>query len=165
MEIREETQADAEMIRDLTQAAFAGMEHASGSEADIPGALRAAGALSLSLVAVEGAEMLGHVAFSPVTIGAQGCGWYGLGPVSVRPDQQRRGIGAALIRAGLAQMREAGARGCVVLGDPAYYQRFGFACDPMLRFEGVPPEYFMRLVLDETAPQVQGDVVYHPAFY
>lgn len=165
MEIRKETQADAEMIRDLTQAAFAGAEHASGSEADIPGALRDAGALSLSLVAVEGAALLGHVAFSPVTIGGQNCGWYGLGPVSVRPDQQRRGIGAALIRAGLAQLREAGARGCVVLGDPAYYQRFGFACDPMLRFEGVPPEYFMRLVLDDTAPPVQGDVVYHPAFY
>lgn len=90
-------------------------------------------------------------------------GWLGLGPVSVAPDLQGRGIGSALIQEGLSQVRASGAKGCVVLGDPGYYLRFGFRQDPGLRFAGVPSEYFMRLALAGAVPA--GDVTYQPAFY
>lgn len=163
MEIRDETPADAAAIRHLTALAFAGAEHASGTEAAIPDALRRTGALTLSLVAATGAEIVGHVAFSPVTIAGADHGWYGLGPVSVLPAHQRAGIGAALIRAGLDRLRLDAAAGCVVLGDPAYYTRFGFAPHPGLRFDGAPPEYFLALALTGAPPA--GAVVYHPAFY
>ncbi|RIK87761.1 MAG: GNAT family N-acetyltransferase [Hyphomicrobiales bacterium] len=167
MQIRNETATDKAAIRRITEAAFAGAGHASGTESAIVDALREAGTLTLSLVAEDGGEVVGHVAFSPVAIG-EGApeslgGWFGLGPVSVRPDRQRKGIGAALIREGLSRLRGQGAGGCVVMGDPDYYLRFGFGHDPDLRFEGVPPEYFMRLVLKGRGPA--GAVTYQPAFY
>lgn len=162
MRIREESAGDAAAIRQVTTAAFAGVAHSSGTEGDIVDALRASGALTLSLVAEDGGVILGHAALSPVTIGgAQG--WFGLGPVSVRPDRQGEGIGAALVREGLSRLRASGAQGCVVLGDPGYYERFGFRADPQLRFEGAPPEYFMRLTCQGRTPS--GRVTYHPAFY
>lgn len=163
MEIRPETAADAPAIAALTTAAFAGAPHASGTEAAIVAALRAAGALSLSLVAVEAGRIIGHVAFSPVRIDGRDRGWFGLGPISVAPDRQGRGIGAALIREGLARLRECGAGGCVLLGDPGYYTRFGFVADPGLRLPEVPPHYFLRLVL--AGPPPVGSVAYHPGFY
>lgn len=161
--LREERAADAEAISRLTEAAFAGAEHSSGTEAAIIVKLRAAGQLTLSLVAEEAGVLLGHVAFSPVLIAGKDHGWFGLGPVSVAPDAQRRGIGKSLIREGLARIKTQGAKGCVVLGDPAYYARFGFAPKAGLTFEGVPPEYFMALDLSGERPQ--GPVTYHPAFY
>src|SRR5262245_55623298 len=94
MEIRGERPGDARAIRSITNAAFAGAEHSSGTEAAIVDALRASGAMTVSLVAVAGNEVVGHVAFSPVRIDGQDFGWYGLGPVSVRPDCQKQGIGA-----------------------------------------------------------------------
>lgn len=163
MEIRPETMADAAAIAALTTAAFATAPHASGTEAAIVAALRDAGALSLSLVAGEGGRITGHVAFSPVTIDGRACGWFGLGPVSVAPDRQGQGIGAALIRDGLARLAAMGAKGCVLLGDPGYYRRFGFEADPGLRLPEVPPQYFLRLVLAGAPPA--GIVAYHPGFY
>ena len=162
MDIRSEQPADADPIRALTTEAFATAPHSSGTEAAIVDALRAAGALALSLVAVEGEQILGHVAFSPVTIDGAERGWFGLGPVSVRPGRQRGGIGSELIREGLRRLREMGAAGCVLLGDPAYYGRFGFANDPALVLEGVPPDYFMRLGFGAELPA--GTVRYHAAF-
>lgn len=160
--IRPEHPEDASVIRRLTTAAFAVAEHSSGTEAAIVDALRAAGALSISLVATVQDDVVGHVAFSPVTLDGKNLGWYGLGPVAVRPDLHGHGIGAALIRAGLQHLKALGARGCVVLGDPAYYPRFGFRQNPAVRYEGVPPEYFMALSLD--AAQAAGKVAYHPGF-
>ena len=162
MPIRPEQPADIDAIRALTTEAFATAPHSSGTEAAIVDALRAAGALALSLVAVEGEQILGHVAFSPVTIDGAERGWFGLGPVSVRPGRQRSGIGSDLIREGLRRLREMGAGGCVLLGDPAYYGRFGFANDPALVLEGVPPDYFMRLGFGAELPA--GTVRYHAAF-
>lgn len=163
MNIRGETPADFDAIRRITEAAFAGAEHSSGTEARIIDALRATGRLSLSLVTEAGGRIAGHVAFSPVTVGGRECGWFGLGPVAVAPEDQGRGIGAALIREGLAQLRARAAAGCVVLGDPGYYRRFGFTPDPNLIFPGVPPEYFLRLVFSGPVPA--GEVRYQPAFY
>jgi predicted N-acetyltransferase YhbS len=165
MEIRAERSADIHAIRDVTTAAFKAAEHSSGTEASIVDALRVADALTISLVAVEGGDVVGHVAFSPVTIDsdvASHTGWFGLGPVSVRPDCQGSGIGKALIEVGLTQLRDSGAHGCVVLGDPHYYARFGFLSDAALRYADVPPEYFQRIVFKGPAPT--GSVAYHPGF-
>lgn len=121
------------------------------------------GTLTLSLVAIEAEELIGHIAFSPVSIDGCHDGWFGLGPVSVKPEHQMRGVGAALIRRGIEQLRHRGAAGCVVLGDPDYYCRFGFERDSGLRYEQAPPEYFMRLSLTAEEPPT-GVVDYAPPF-
>lgn len=162
MIIRPERPSDAAAIRSLVTAAFTGAPHSSGTEAAIVDALRDAGALTLSLVAAERDNIIGHAAFSPVAIDRSPDGWFGLGPVAVRPGRQHGGIGRALIAEGLRQLRERGAEGCVVLGDPAYYGRFGFRADPALRYPGVPAVYFQRLAFDGDSPA--GTVAYHPAF-
>lgn len=162
MLIRKEQNTDVAAIRQVTDAAFAEAAQSDGREGAIVDGLRAAGALTLSLVAEEGG-VVGHVAFSPVSVGEVAGTWYGLGPVSVVPDRQGQGIGKAMITAGLDQLRRIGAGGCVVLGDPAYYQRFGFRADPKLRFDGVPAAYFMQLTLSGSTPE--GQVAYHPAFF
>jgi len=162
MQIRPERPCDTDTIRHLVTAAFAGASHASGTEAVIVDGLREAGALTVSLVAEQGGEIVGHVAFSPVLIDGRPGNWFGLGPVAVRPNRQGEGVGSALIRAGLAQLHDLGGQGCVVLGDPAYYRRFGFASHPRLWLGGVPPEYFQQLRFG--AQQAAGQVTYHPAF-
>lgn len=162
MIIRDEDADDAAAIEALTRAAFAQAEHADGTEHLIIRRLRAAGALTLSLVAADEAALLGHVAVSPVSLSDGRPGWHGLGPISVRPSRQGRGIGAALMQAALARLRHQGAAGCVLLGDPAYYGRFGFTADPKLVLRGVPPAYFQALSLDGSRPRAQ--VTYHPAF-
>ncbi len=162
MKIRNETPADADQIRRITEDAFAGSAHSSGTESAIIDALRREGSLTLSLLAEEGDEIVGHVAFSPVLVGGREVAWFGLGPVSVRPDRQHEGIGGTLICEGLSRLHAQGARGCVVLGDPGYYHRFGFMTDAKLRFPGVPAEYFMCLAFSDPIPT--GVVSYHSAF-
>jgi putative acetyltransferase len=162
MEIRRECPEDVDAIRALTTFAFENAPHSSQTEAAIIDALRQEGALTVSLVAVDDGALVGHVAFSPVTINGEADRWYGLGPASVRPDRQRTGIGQALIREGLGHLRGMGAQGCVVLGDPAYYARFGFVSDVELRYGEVPPEYFQRLAFSEATPK--GEVLYHSGF-
>ena len=161
--IREELPGDADVIRSLTIQAFRDAPHSSGTEAAIIDALRNARGLAVSLVAeTPDNSLIGHVAFSPVSIDGAAADWYGLGPVAVRPDRQKLGVGAALIEAGLDRLKQVGAGGCVVLGDPAYYRRFGFASDPALAYADVPAEYFQRLVFPGSPPA--GKVAYHPAF-
>jgi putative acetyltransferase len=160
--IRDERAGDIDAIRAVVAAAFAGHPHSQQTEHRIVDALRAADVLSLSLVAESDGAVVGYVAFSPVSIGDGSPGWYGLGPVAVAPAQQRRGIGRVLIEAGLARLRGLGAAGCVVVGDPGYYGRFGFVASAGLRYPGLPPEYFMALSL--TAAPARGDVTYQAAF-
>jgi len=162
MHIRKETPEDAAEIRSLTDEAFRNAAHSSGKEGEIVDALRAAKALTLSLVMEEDRRVLGHVAFSSVLIGGEDKGWYGLGPVSVLPDRQGEGIGGMLIREGLAILRQEGAKGCVLLGDPGYYGRFGFRADQRLKLPGVPAEYFQCLAFGPDMPE--GDVAYDTAF-
>lgn len=119
MEIRPEAPADIAAIHDLVAGCFP-----SDAEARLIDALRAAGRLSLSLVAEDAGGILGHVAFSPMT-GL--VGGVGLAPLAVHPAHRRRGIGAQLARAGLVACADLGVGWVVVLGDPAYYGRFGFA--------------------------------------
>ena len=160
--IRAETPDDAAAIRATTKAAFASAPFSNLMEAAIVDALRRAGALRVSLVATDEGEIIGHVAFSPVRINGMAGNWYGLGPVSVRPRRQGTGVGQALIVRGLEELRGQGAGGCVVFGEPSYYGRFGFVCDPDLRFAGAPPGYFQRLALHGELPC--GEVRYHAAF-
>lgn len=162
MQIRLERPEDATTIHRLTDTAFKGRPFSDGAEAQVIDALRAAGALTLSLVATKEGEILGHVAFSPVTIDGKTGDWYGLGPVSVWPDLQRSGIGQALIREGLQRLRIMGAGGCVLLGDPAYYGRFGFKNDPDLRHAGAPAWAFQCLTLNGSRPR--GEVSFHAGF-
>lgn len=162
MRIKRESNEDREAVSDLIARAFLNAEHSDGTEASIVDALRAAGALTISLVATEGASIVGHVAFSPVTIDGAHGGWFGLGPVAVHPAWQGRGVGRELIEAGLAKLQDRGALGCVVLGDPAYYARFGFRADPALRLPNVPPMYFQQLTFGGDQPT--GTAQYHKAF-
>lgn len=162
--IRDERPGDEAAIAALTEAAFRSVKHSNGSESAIIARLRAAGDLALSLVVENGDQaIIGHVAFSRVTISDGTPGWYGLGPISVIPLRQGAGIGGSLASEGLRRLRDAGAGGCVVLGHPRYYGPLGFAHDPGLEFPGPPPEYFQRLVLSGPVPQ--GTVRYAAAFY
>ena len=160
--IRPERGSDHSEIHALTEAAFRNMEHSDGSEPRIVDNLRADGDLTLSLVAEDGERVVGHLALSPVTISDGSRDWYGLGPVSVLPECQRQGIGGKLITRAIADLRLREAGGIVLLGDPAYYARFGFEHDPELRYPGPPAHYFQRLVLDGSAPS--GVVRYAKAF-
>ena len=114
-------------------------------------ALRASGALTLSLVAVEGDVVVGHIAFSPVVVeaGDRVIEGLGLAPMAVAPGHQRRGIGGRLIAAGLDRLRAADHRFCVVLGHPAYYPRHGFVAARThgLRWERGHDQAFFALAL------------------
>ncbi|MCT7665512.1 GNAT family N-acetyltransferase [Shinella kummerowiae] len=163
MIVRPEQPADVDAIRTLTETAFRTAPHADGTEHLIIDRLRAAGVLTLSLVAELDGVIVGHVAVSPVTVSDGSAGWYGLGPISVDPALQGKGIGGRLVCEGLQQLKAHGATGCVLLGDPAYYGRFGFEADPKLTLDGVPPEYFMRVAFSPVYGG--GTVSYHPGFY
>jgi putative acetyltransferase len=162
MKIRDECPQDVDAIYALTRDAFATMPFSAGDEQDLINALREDGALFLSLVAVRGEEIVGHIAFSRVKIDGKPGDWFDLGPVSVKPPLQSLGIGSALIREGLSRLKAMGAHGCVLLGYPSYYGRFGFAHDPGLTYLGVANPNFQQLTWHGTTPQ--GDVMYQPAF-
>ena len=158
--IREERPGDEDAIRALTAAAFENAPHASGTEARIVDALRRDGDLALSLVAEADGSIVGHVAFSPVRIDGQD-GAFGLGPVSVVPDHQRRGIGRALIEEGLARLTDRRALACVLIGDPGYYARFGFRAGA-LTCRDVPLAYVQGTAL--SGPPPRGEIAYAPGF-
>lgn len=162
MLIRNETDSDIEAIFEVTKAAFENHPYSHGTEQFIITALRAAGALTVSLVAEVEGNVVGHVAFSPVTISDGSREWYGLGPVSVLPECWKRGIGKSLILQGLSVLRGLGARGCALVGDPQYYKRLGFKNLPELVLEGVPQENFLALAFGENV--ARGEVVFHQGF-
>ena len=162
VEIRPERRGDEAAIHDVTVLAFRTAARSSGTEQFIVEALRRAGALTISLVAELDGEVVGHVAISPVSIDSGASGWFGLGPISVLPAQQRTGIGSQLMRSALARLQALGGAGCALVGDPAYYARFGFKAEPALVLPGVPPEYFQ--VVSLAGPVPHGSVTFHPAF-
>lgn len=160
--IRDETIADVSVITEVTVAAFKTMEISNHTEQFIIEALRAAKALTLSLVAEVDGRVVGHIAFSPVTISDGTQNWYGLGPVSVLPEYQRQGIGKALIKEGLSRLKDLNAQGCCLVGHPEYYIKFGFENVPELVHEGIPQEVFFALSFDGRFPQ--GNVNFHEGF-
>ncbi|KAK5801317.1 hypothetical protein VI817_003529 [Penicillium citrinum] len=162
--IRFETESDAPAIEKVTSAAFMNAEHTDHNEQFIVRALREANQLSISLVAEDKVTntVVDHVAISPVKI-STGCeNWYGLGPVSIVPQYPNNGIGSLLIERALTALQSHNTAGCVVLGNPKYYTRFGFKTVLSLQLAGVPPEYFMTLTWHEPTPT--GMVSYHKAF-
>ena len=161
-EIRKELPADISAIEAITVAAFRSAEHSNGTEQHIVTALREAGQLAVSLVADVDGQIVGHVAASPVSISDGSANWYGLGPVSVVPDRQGQGLGTLLVTSTLGELRALGAAGCVVLGEPSYYSRFGFSPEPRLVLPGVPAQYFQVLALQGAIPS--GRVAYHASF-
>ena len=148
--VREETPEDVPTIRKVNELAFG-----QPQEAGIVDALRESGDDFLSLVAHCDGEVVGHILFTPVTIEtARGTvRGMGLAPMAVLPERQRQGIGSALVRHGLAALRDRSCPFVIVLGHAAYYPRFGF--EPASRhgirsqWEGVPDEAFMILLVDE----------------
>lgn len=152
MLIRPETPADHDAIHELTWVAFKPMAFSDDTEADIIRTLRANGDLAISLVAEEGGEIVGHVAFSPVTINGVDDGWFGLGPIAVKPRMQRQGVGKALIAAGLKLLDERGASGCALIGNPDVYSRAGFVSDGRLTYQDIDTKYVQRFVLRGSAP-------------
>lgn len=162
--IRKELPGDEAAIHDLVKRAFAPMAFSDGDEQDLVDQLRADGDLIVSLVALGGDGMvIGHIGFSPVTIDSTDCGWFQMAPVSVCPSCQLQGIGSALIEAGIDALRARGARGVAVVGNPVYYERFGFS-----DIAGLAPEsehdrpYFRAKTLQDSAPN--GTLRYAPAF-
>lgn len=162
MTIRPERPSDLGAIDAIHRAAFAGHPHSKGAEGAIVRALRRRGTLAVSLVAELDGAPVGHIAISPVRISDGTSGWYGLGPLAVRPVNQRSGIGQRLVLGAMHWLRTSGALGCLVVGEPAYYARFGFLPNARLRFPGVPPEFFQTLCFGGTTPQ--GCVTYDEAF-
>jgi putative acetyltransferase len=162
IEIRQERPGDEDGIHEVTVAAFLDAPHTSHVEQFIVRELRRTGRLSVSLVAERHDQIVGHVAISPVTISDGASGWFGLGPVSVTPALQGRGIGSQLVWKALAQLRALHAKGCVLVGEPAYYGRFGFRAEPALLLPGVPPQYFQAVCLDGPIPA--GTVTFDAAF-
>jgi len=149
--IRPESPADAAAVHAVHKAAFP-----SDTEARLVEAIRANGNDRVSLVAEKQGRIVGHVLFSPVDV--EGSEGIGLAPVAVLPDFQSQGIGAALIEAGIAACRELGVKFVVVLGEPRYYQRFGFRPTHLGNEYGVGEE-FMALELDPHATAALHGVV------
>lgn len=153
MHSRPEQPADIETIGPLTAAAFDPMPFGDGDETECIAALRRDGDLSLSLVAIDRDTLVGHDAFSPVTIDGVAGGWCGLGPISVWPHRQRKGIGSRLVRDGLDRLRRLGAVGCLLIEDPACYSRFGFISDGRLTHPGYANDVVQWLTLDGSLPR------------
>lgn len=164
MHIRPERPEDISGIRHVNQSAFD-----TAAEADLVDALRKQAHPIVSLVAVDSEAVVGHILFSPMTPPAHADAQImGLAPMAVLPDRQRRGIGAALVRAGLDECRRLGFGAVVVLGHAGYYPRFGFV--PASGF-GLKSEYdvaddvFLAIELSPGALRQQtGTIRYHPAF-
>lgn len=160
--IRSETEDDVSAITEVTFAAFKSLEISNHTEQDIIIALRTAKALALSLVAEMDGRVIGHIAFSPISISDDTRNWYGLGPISVLPAFQRQGIGKALIKEGFSRLKDMNAQGCCLVGHPDYYRRFGFGNPSELVLEGVPQDVFFALSFDGHTPK--GTVSFHEGF-
>jgi putative acetyltransferase len=160
--IRPEHDRDHGVIGDVIRAAFAGMPYADGDEAELVEALRRDDALSVSLVAEIESTVVGQIAFSPARSSDASERWYALGPVAVLPAHQRTGVGSKLVRAGLERIIQLGAHGCILVGNPAYYARFGFQVSPSNTPDGEPAEFFMVKLFGHRQPV--GPISFHAAF-
>ena len=168
MFFRLEEAGDEEALDALIRAAFAQNPHSRQTEADIVRLLRDAGALALSVVAQAGdrqspGPLVGQATFAEVTISGGACDWFGLGPLSVLPGRQGAGVGAELVQQGLRALQQQGAAGCVVLGEPGYYGRFGFRSTPALQLPGAPPGCFLVRPFARVVPM--GTASLHAAFH
>lgn len=161
--IREEQNTDYQAIHTVTELAFRGRPYAGGDEQDVIVRLRDAGDLTLSLVSLIDANVVGQITFSPATVADHSQPWFALGPVSVLPEFQGEGIGSQLISLGLSRIIDLGALGCILTGNPTYYRRFGFELCPENCPINEPAEYFMLKLFAASRPD--GPFKFHEAFY
>jgi len=161
MLIRAEHPSDDATINDLTIRAFTGMPYSEGTEAPIIRLLRQSGELVLSLVAEDNGAVIGYIAFSPIRIGVHQ-NWFGLGPIAIEPSRQRAGIGSALIRTGLEILKDRGAAGVALIGNPDVYRSSGFTSDGRLTYKGLETRYVQRIVF--SGPDPEGELHYADAF-
>ena len=161
--VRDEQSADHQAIHAITELAFRGRPYAGGDEQDVIVRLRNAHDLTLSLVYLIDSKIVGQITFSPATVADKSQPWFALGPVSVLPEFQGQGIGSELINLGLNRIIELGALGCILTGNPIYYQRFGFEFSPDNCPVNEPAEYFMLKLFGHDRPD--GPFRFHEAFY
>ena len=166
IEIRREKPEDVPAIRCVNETAFG-----QPQEANVVDRLREACDELLSLVAVDGGRVIGHILFSPAVLGGQNPAVHGVGlaPMAVLPEFQRKGVGSMLVRRGLEILRELACPFVIVLGHAEYYPRFGFERASRYgitsQWKGVPDEAFMILVLDASAMKgVSGVAPYRNEF-
>ena len=162
MIIRSEKPSDIEAIAEVTKAAFEDYPLSQQTEPAIIHDLRTDEALTLSLVGEIEGRVVGHIAFSSVTISDGTTNWHGLGPVSVLPEFQGNRIGTALVTSGLSLLKSKSSKGCVLAGTPTYFTRFGFWNHSQLIYEGTPQEVFLANSFVEQVPN--GTVEFHQAF-
>nr|WP_174506463.1 N-acetyltransferase [Acinetobacter sp. Marseille-Q1620] len=160
--IRKEKAEDIDDIFKLIETAFQNQPYATHTEQFIVNALRASSELTLSLVATEQQKIIGQVAISPVTISSGATDWYGLGPISVLPERQHQGIGSLLMQAALNKLKQINAQGCILVGDPVFYHRFGFHTCPDLHYPNIAQEYVQVASFTEALPK--GVVMFSEAF-
>jgi putative acetyltransferase len=160
--LRPEMPGDIAAIQSVIEAAFREHPHSRRTEAKVMERLRHEGGLSLSLVALQPDGVVGHLACSPVRISGEAPDWHSIGPLAVNPAHQGAGVGTALVWHALRTLRHLGAAGCVALGEPAYFGRFGFRSTPALRLPGAPHGCFLVRPFERLTPL--GLVSLHPAF-
>lgn len=160
--IRDEKASDEAAIYNLTACAFADMPYSDGREPDIINALRQAEDLHVSLVLEKDDKIIGHIAFSPVKISGQTGLWYGLGPVSIDAECRRQGYAKMLIAEGLSRIREKGAKGAVLIGNPDVYGGSGFVSTGSLTYGELDTAYVQQHVFD--GETISGDITYAPGF-
>ena len=164
--IRRETPEDIDSIRYVNEQAFG-----QKGEAELIDKLRKRDVVTLSLVAVQNKQIMGHILFSPVTVESEGSRFeaISLAPMAVLPAYQRKGIGSQLVQVGLKECYQLGHEVVVVVGHPDYYPRFGFVPAKTKGIDcefGVPNEAWMVLELREGAlAGRKGTVKFQPEFH
>ena len=146
----------------MTAVAFLAFFLRAGVGAPLFGRLRNDEDLPISLVAEKGGEIVVHIAFSPATINGRHDGWFGLGPVSVHPDDQKQGIARALVETGLKMLEDRGATGCGLTGNPESYSRLGFQSDGNVSYGTLDRQFIQWLVF--SGPTPHGELKFAPAF-
>ena len=162
MIIRHEKPSDIDTITEITKVAFKDQSFSQQTEHFIIRDLRDDNALTISLVTEIDGRIVGHIAFSPVTISDGSTNWYGLGPISVLPEFQGCRIGTNMVNNGIGLLKSMNSYGCALVGLPTYYDRFGFKNYPRLIHEGVPQEVFVAKPFFGLVPK--GSVEFHKAF-
>lgn len=160
--IRPEAPEDFLAITSVVNKAFFGMPYAEGDEAELVLELRSRNALIVSLVAEQDGEIVGQIAFSPAFTQGTPEKWFGLGPISVLPNYQGRGIGSALLRAGLTELKKLNAGGCILVGNQNICLNSGFVNAPECSPVDEPSEFFMLKHFHGIAPT--GVITFHDAF-
>lgn len=164
MIIRSEEENDIPFISNLLKQAFFNQPYSNNDEYLLVEKLRKEQALTLSYVAIIDHEIVGYIAFSPITIDGEKSNLLGLAPIAILPEYQRKGIGSTLINITLTQIKKQGFDGCVLVGFPDFYQKLGFISAYPLVYLGADKQYFMKLLFKNDIV-LSGEVEFHPAFY